>query len=183
MPAMDATRRFAGPALAFLVGAGIELGGYKNDPLALALFIVAGAWALLAVATWEPVARRLPGGHKLLGPALKVTIEREEWDDFHHLARILEIRVRIRNRRRQTKRITGYGLQFDEGGYAGGLNDEALLREVEHRRRNRPKLDSILESHEGVRGWMVYAVPWSGGPGKPAYAFRVTDELNNQYRG
>jgi hypothetical protein len=178
---MDAARRFAGPVVAFLVGAGLQLGGYQNDPLAVVLFIIAGAWALLAAVTWEPIARRLPGGQKLLGPDLKVTIEREEWDDFQHLARILEIRVRIRNRRRQTKRITGYGLQFDEGGYAGGLNDQDLLREVEHRKRNRPKLDSILESHEEVRGWMVYAVPWSGGPGTPTYTFRVYDELNNEY--
>ena len=53
-------RRFAGPAIGFLVGAGLEVSGIEAFPLALAIWGVAAAWALLALATWPPVSEQLP---------------------------------------------------------------------------------------------------------------------------
>lgn len=60
-------RRFAGPAAAFLVGAGLEVSGLESMWLAVAVWAVAAVWLVLAVTTWEPVRMRvgllLQGSH------------------------------------------------------------------------------------------------------------------------
>ena len=53
-------RRFAVPAIGTLIGIGLEIGDYHNERLAWLLLIVAGAWALVAIATLESVRSRLP---------------------------------------------------------------------------------------------------------------------------
>jgi len=56
---VDFVRRFAGPGIGFLAGAGLQVSGIEAFRLALAIWGIAVLWVLLALLTWEPVTRRL----------------------------------------------------------------------------------------------------------------------------
>ena len=53
-------QRIAVPFVAFLAGTGLEVSGFEDVRLALALWAFALLWLLVAFATWSPVQSRLP---------------------------------------------------------------------------------------------------------------------------
>jgi hypothetical protein len=57
---MDAARRFTGPGLGLLAGAGLEVSGFEDTRFALGIWAFCGLWALLALITWPPVAEYVP---------------------------------------------------------------------------------------------------------------------------
>jgi hypothetical protein len=67
---MSVLRRFSGPAIGFLVGAGLQVSGIEAFPVALAIWGVAALWGLLALITLPQVAKWLP--------AIAIT-----WPAFH----------------------------------------------------------------------------------------------------
>ncbi|MGH2444887.1 MAG: hypothetical protein ACRDGD_02425 [Candidatus Limnocylindria bacterium] len=56
---LSTVRRFAGPAIAFLVGTGLEVGDIRAPLLAYSLWGLAAVWGMVALATWDPIRLRL----------------------------------------------------------------------------------------------------------------------------
>jgi hypothetical protein len=127
----------------------------------------------------DPSARRLLD--KWI-PDLKVIIEQKDWQPFRHQALILEMKVKIRNRKNKRKILEGFMFQF-QGGEGEPLNIE-VQREVHRRSEAHPMLrnQSIIEPRATVSGWMVYAVPWPPSPGEPTFTFAAYDELRVEYK-
>jgi len=144
-----------------------------------AAILVAGA---ILSAIWfaiDPWARRLLD--KRIHD-LKVTIEHKDWESFRYQALILEMKVRIKNRKNKRKQLTGFTFQFEGGGIPADFNTE-VQQEVYRRSQTHPILRniSIVEPRTTVSGWMVYALPLREGPGEPVFTFSVRDELNVEY--
>jgi len=57
----DAAKRFAGPAISFLVGLGFQVSGYTDVRLALVLWAIALIWTIFALLTWDPVRQIIRG--------------------------------------------------------------------------------------------------------------------------
>lgn len=53
-------RRFAGPIIGFLVGAGLEVSPFEDIRIAIGLWSLATLWALFALITWPELRQRLP---------------------------------------------------------------------------------------------------------------------------
>lgn len=54
------TIRFAGPVIGFLLGAGLEVGGFNDVRVAFGLWSAAGLWAVVALLSWERFQRYVP---------------------------------------------------------------------------------------------------------------------------
>lgn len=162
--------------LACVAGA---LGTGAVEATAATIIFVAGA---ILSAVWFVVD---PWARKLLDkwiPDLKVTIEQKDWDNFRHQALILEMKVKIKNRKNRRKILTGFMLQYEGGGIPANFDIE-VMREVERRREAHHPLrnHSILEPHDTISGWMAYALPRRLSPGEPEFTFSVSDELEVKY--
>jgi hypothetical protein len=156
------------------------LGTGAIDATAATIIFVAGAVLSSIWLVIDPWARRL---FDRWTPDLRVTIEQTDWDNFRHEARILEMRVSIRNRKNRRKRITGFTFQHQGGGIPANLGIE-VLRKVERRAQSHPPLTnhSIVEPRSTVTGWVVYPLPLSQNPGEPDFTFSVSDELEVEYK-
>lgn len=117
--------------------------------------------------------------------ALRVVIKRDEWE---------QLQARGADLGNASESDEPYGhaepaLRISApnslgGQVANGSERLEVLREVEHRKRQRHALDriSVLEPRETVTGWMVCAFPWKTTPREPAYTLSVIHELKNEYR-
>ena len=179
---MDDFRRFAGAAILWLIALGFQLFGFESTLIAVVLWVVAVIGAIAALLTWEPVARHVPLLARLRGPDLRATILKEEWDNYQHLALILELQLRLENRSSKRKQISSYDFNLHSGGYVADQGQQLALRqEVEARKRRHPQLPSVLDARSKASGWLVYHLPWSGGA-RPDYTLTVLDELSIQYQ-
>jgi len=61
-------RRFAGPAISFLVATGLQVSGYQSLSSAIVLWGIAAIWGAIALVTWEPFRRTMRSiGRRRLG--------------------------------------------------------------------------------------------------------------------
>ena len=152
--------------------------GVFEATTAAAIFVAA---AILSVIWFviDPWARRILDRWI---PDLKVTIEQKDWELFRHQALILEMKVRIKNRKNKRKILTGFMFQHQGGGIPADFDIE-VMREVHRRSEAHPILrnHSIIEPRATVSGWMVYALPRRLSPGEPPFTFSVNDELEVEY--
>lgn len=158
--------------------AGALASGVFEATIAAAIFVAAAILSVIWFAV-DPWARRLLD--KWI-PDLKVTIERKDWEPFRHQALILEMNVRIKNRKNKRKILTGFTFQVQGRGIPADF-DVDVQRVVHRRSETHPNLrnTSVVEPRATVSGWMVYAIPWSLSPGEPVFTFSVSDELNVEY--
>jgi hypothetical protein len=158
--------------------AGALTSGILAATTASAIFIGAAILCVVWFIADPPVRRLLD---KRI-PDLRVTIEQKVWDNFRHQALILEMRVKIKNRKNKRKVLTGFELHQHGGGIPANF-DTAIVREVQRRLQNHPSLrnTTIIEARATVTGWIVYPLPMQQDPGEPVFRFSVTDELNVEY--
>lgn len=158
------------------------------DPLTILVAVLLGVGVLLMAV--PVVARRRPRTPKSdktseVQGDLSVEIEHEEWDNFKHKARILEIRVKVTNHTDRRKRMASFAVLIHGGPntYPSSTGNTDLFREVERRKGNHPLLQgiSIIEPRDFAKGWMVFPFPWSTDAGPSGYSFMVRDELNVDY--
>ena len=133
----------------------------------------------------EPSTER-PGVTRSLSgsaPALAVTIEREQWDNFRHEALILEVQLRVENLARIEKKLVAWRVDINSpGSTAGMMSHPDVLREVQRRRGIRHAgFERVLQPGDSVKGWLVFAFPWRAEPGSPDYSITVLDELKVEY--
>lgn len=174
---MSSSRYWAATVFLTSVAGALTLGVIKATTAA-AIF---GAAAILSL-IWFAID---PWARKLLDkwiPDLKVTIEQKDWDNFRHQALILEMKVKIKNRKNKRKILTSFVFQHQGGGIPADFDIE-VIREVHRRSEAHHPLrnHSIIEPHDTISGWMVYALPRRLRPGEPEFTFSVSDELEVEY--
>ncbi len=150
---------------------------FRFTPLVVVLIGVTAIWTaiVLAHSVYE---------HLEPGDDLKVTVEHEDWDNFQHLAKIVEARVGIKNRRNRRKKVTAFRWVTSGGPLSTIHSDVGVLRELERRRADHPRLDhvSIIEPRRAVEGWLVNAFPLDASkPGPAFYELSVYDETGLEY--
>lgn len=162
-------RRFVPAFAIFIVEAALQVSGWHNKAVAIALLVLAVVAVIYAAWPW------LRGR-----PEFVVMIDREEWSNFHHRARILEARVTIENTTDGRKQISALGMQ---GPSFMGITDPNIVAEVQGRRGRLQNLLAIsqIDPHETVKGWIVHAFAHAADPGPPEYEFLVYDELQRVF--
>jgi len=148
-------------------------GGYS-----LLLWIALGVSALVLLLSAEPVYTRLPGFLRLSD--FKVKIENDHWEDFHHEALIVELKVRVKNRTRHEKQIKDVIFKVAGGGLTLPYNAD-LMREVHSGGIRYRALPGTVDPRESVYGWYRHSVASQLEGGSPAYRVTVCDELGNEY--
>lgn len=95
---LSVAKRWAGPAVIFLVGLGFHVSGIENIFIAIGLWSVAAVWGLVALVTWLPICATLA--------CLKVEVQGYNFLGQYPLPppsifgemKLLEVKVRFRSR-------------------------------------------------------------------------------------
>ena len=142
------------------------------------VWIAAGLIGLALIVTAEPVYSRLP--QRIRPPDFKVTIEEDRWRVFDHEALILDAKVRVKNRTRHEKQISG--VIFTSAGPSPHFpRSDQLQRELHNADARYKMLPGQVDAHDSVYGWHRWAVSRIVTGGAPAYTVTVRDELENDY--
>jgi hypothetical protein len=165
------------PAIAlFFFWVSLQVSNVHSDALAILLLVFAAV--LLLIGIW-PQVRRLQHGEDL-----RVTLLRDEWDNFQLWGHILQMKVRIENRTGRAKRCPSHTLQF-EGVTPAPIADEPgaaeLRNEVEARKdRLQQMKTSVIDPHDSVSGWLFFTF---GGldPEQSSFKLFMVDEMGRNY--
>jgi hypothetical protein len=170
-----------GGAVGFIVSAALK--GFLGIANAYLLVAVALLVAAAILAFVRPLVSRW---WAVRNQDLDVEIEREDWHNFDYRARIVEVRLKVKNRTSYEKRIMATQLSTP-GGHGvepAAVQEMANIeihREVHRRRESLRQLQFPLEANETQRGWMVFAFPWTTHPGATPFTLVLIDELNIEY--